>query len=191
MERLYYGNDTFCVGIDELKNVHRTKSDELVRMASTQYSHLMAVQLLNPVLIAGPLHLLSAAQNALNAWMGKYAVARSLGVEVVRFASAQKQISTALQKMGVADEMETVAVLVIDRDPERVAECINRLSLGIGPGCDIPFEPSAERMRNVMETFDITAEEIRTIAASESLPDLLESLSRCVAGRVSLVAFED
>ncbi|MHA1924807.1 MAG: hypothetical protein ACW974_02730, partial [Candidatus Thorarchaeota archaeon] len=81
VETLTYENEVFHVGIGELTNSKALSKDKMVSLASEKNEGIIAVQLLDSALVAGELHLLSATQNALNAWKGTYAISRSLDVE--------------------------------------------------------------------------------------------------------------
>ncbi len=189
-EEIVTGNETFSIAVGELVNTGLKSKSELIRSFTSNNTRLLAVVLLNPENIVGPLHLVSAAENALNAWHGGYAVARTLDMEILRFASGQRQISSALDIIGPRDGMPSVAVVVLGIDREAVSECTAVLTSTIGPDTQTPFAPDLSRLRRIMSIFDISETELRSIANSEELTDLHQALTRCVVGRVSLVAIE-
>ena len=91
------------VGISEIHNSNNLTQDQLIDLAKSMSSDSLTVQLMNGLLIADDYHLLSAAQNAVNALSGKYMLSRSLDVELIVYASAQRQIGRALDELGVYD----------------------------------------------------------------------------------------
>ena len=75
-------------------------------------SDSLTVQFMNGLLIADDIHLLSAAQNAVNALSGKYMLSRSLDVELLVYASAQRQIGKAIDELGVYDGRDHIAAVL-------------------------------------------------------------------------------
>jgi KEOPS complex subunit Cgi121 len=96
-------------------------------------------------------------------------VAMDLGVEILRYASGQRQIEQALA-MGISDSTKRIAIVAVaeasgnGHDVYEEAEIFRLIELD-GAG-------SSYRAVVVRETFDISEEEIR--AAGESrIPDLV------------------
>jgi KEOPS complex subunit Cgi121 len=189
-ETLTYENEVFHVGIGELTNAKALKKDEMVSLASEKNEGIIAVQLLDSALVAGEVHLLSAAQNALNAWKGTYAIARSLDVEILLYASGQHQIGVALDRLGIKDESTSVAAVVLATDESNLKSHVSYLVDKLGPEVQRPFTPTEERIQYVMMHFGINEAEITAVASSDSLEARYQALSGCVASRVSMVALE-
>ncbi|MHA1740940.1 MAG: KEOPS complex subunit Cgi121 [Candidatus Thorarchaeota archaeon] len=189
IEELQHGEDTYHVGIAVLQNEMRLGTTQIVSIAKELASDVLAIQFLNPVPIAGHIHLLSAVQNALNAWFGGYAISRSLDVEIVVYASAQRQISRALEWFGVRDDMKHVAVIVVG-SADAVRNVLNRLRETIGSELTDPFPLSEERYAQIASVFDISPSEVETIASGTSLTERFEALARCVVSRVSMLALD-
>ncbi len=108
------------VGISEIHNSNNLTQEELLDIAKSMSNDSLTVQLMNGLLIADDAHLLSAAQNAVNAQSGKYMLSRTLDVEIIVYASAQRQIGRALDELGVYDSVKNVAVVVIGNDRKSV-----------------------------------------------------------------------
>jgi len=189
IEELQHGEDTYHVGIAVLQNEKQLATAQIVSMAKELAGDVLAIQLLNPVPIAGHIHLLSAVQNALNAWLGGYAISRSLDVEIVLYASAQRQISRALELFGVRDDMKHIAVIVVG-SADAVRGISDRLRESIGSELADPFPLSEERYAQIASVFDISPSEVETIASGTSLRDRFEALARCVVSRVSMLALD-
>ena len=139
-------------------------------------------------MIANNLHLLSAAQNAINAWSGNYMIARSLDVEIIVYASAQRQIHLALETMGVKDGLDTITVVIIDQSEENVTNVLADIFNEVGEEIQPPFLPSEEKISRLLKFFDIKEEELRYFLTSNTPADRTQALARCIASRVSLVA---
>jgi len=190
LERLVYGEETFKVVIAELKNSDRLNRATLLRMALEFSKNLLAFQFLKPSLIAGIGHILSAAQNALNAWKGGYGIARSLDIEVALYTSGQHQIGVALEHHGVEDGLDSVALVMIDTDETKLVEQFGLAVEQLGDEVIPPFVPTEDRLRGIMVHYGISESEISAASSSDSLESRFKALEGCVASRVSLVSLE-
>jgi tRNA threonylcarbamoyladenosine modification (KEOPS) complex Cgi121 subunit len=191
IEELTQGKERLFVGIAEFENARNSTRDELVRNAAERPRGVLALQMMDASCVSGPLHLLAAVQNAVSAWKGGYSIARDLDVEIVVYASAQRQIAKAFERMGLRDGLEYVAFIVIARTRNSARNCVKRVSTLVGPERIPPFPPYAERLEKVKAMFSVSDAEIETIKVSDELDDLQSALSRCVVGRISLVAVGD
>jgi KEOPS complex subunit Cgi121 len=190
VETLTYEDEVFHVGIGELANAKSLSKDEMVSLASEKKDGIIAIQLLDSTLVAGEVHLLSATQNALNAWKGTYAISRSLDVEILLYASGQHQIGVALDKLGIKDESTSVAAVVLAADESNLKSHVDYLVDKLGPEVQPPFAPTEELIQNVMIHFGINEAELAAVASSDSLEARYQALSGCVTSRVSMVALE-
>ena len=190
IERLYSPVGDLYVGISVAINENRLSKDELISAATNLSNDLTAVQLLNAYLVVNTHHLLSAVQNAVNAWYGDYAQARSLDIEIAVYASGQKQIGRALGTFGVSEEVDRIAIVIVGTNKETIAKCSRDLHASIGPSPAVPFPPEESRFTAIMNHFNIDELELETIMDSNDLSSIQEALSRCVASRVSSVALE-
>lgn len=176
--------------MSEIQNSNRLTQDELLSLAKSLSSDSIVVQLMNGKLIADETHLLSAAQNALNAQNGGYMLSRSLDVEIIVYASAQRQIGRALEELGVYDDLEHIAAVTIGSDKKTVEQTLRNMGEKIGTEFSNPFEASKERYDRIREHFKIEEKEISTFTESNDVMERQKALSRCIVSRVSLVAFD-
>ena len=191
LEKLNHGDKIYTVGVTEIRNVHGSTKDQLVELASGQIDDLLAIQFLDSSLIVDTNHLLSASQNAFNAWNGDYMISRSLALEIVVYASTQKQIGKALDLFGVRDKMNSLTLVIIGKSTGLVENGINDLVSRIGTEIKNPFDTDDARLSRLMEYYGVTYTELETLTDSKMTNDLQEALSKCVASRVSLVAVEN
>ena len=70
-------------------------------------------------LIATRKHLYFAVLNALQAFHNKTNVAKSLAVETMLYASAQRQIQRAIQRCGIKPQTQNMAVVIIGGKPRK------------------------------------------------------------------------
>jgi len=190
IEKLGNDGNGRIIGIAEFHNSTNLKQKELIQIAESLSSEILTVQLLNGLLIADEIHLLSAAQNAINAQQGEYMLSRSLDVEILVFASAQRQIGKAIDALGVYDGLDEIAAVVIGLDEGSVEKVIHNLADRVGKEIIPSFPIMEERIARIKNHYEISDKEINTVSDTESLESKMLALSRCLVSRVSLVAFE-
>ncbi len=190
IEKLGNDGNGRIIGIAEFHNSTNLKQKELIQIAESLSSEILTVQLLNGLLIADEIHLLSAAQNAINAQQGEYMLSRSLDVEILVFASAQRQIGKAIDALGVYDGLDEIAAVVIGLDEGSVEKVIHDLTKRIGKEIIPSFPIMEERIALIKNHYEISDKEINTVSDTDSLESKMLALSRCLVSRVSLVAFE-
>jgi len=178
------------IAIEEITNENQLNTEQLLEIVTTLSSNVKALQLFDGSKIVDFNHLLSASQNALNAWHGGYAQSRSLSVEIAVFASGQHQIGRALSIVGVSDDLPSVAVVIVAEDKNGIQSVLDALRNDIGQQCEHEFPPSMARLEHIMEIFDIGKSEVNVFGAVENPRDFQAALSKCVVSRISSVAFD-
>ena len=189
IEKLAIKDGELCIGISENKNSRGLDTDKLLELAKSLSESVLAFQFLNSMMIVDEMHLLSGAQNAVNALKGGYMISRTLDVELVVYVSAQHQIGRALDIMGVNDELSSVGVVCIDEDEKKVRECLMGIAEKIGEEISPMFSPTSEKISSLMQNFGITELEMKQFKDSDDLVTRNQALSKCVVSRVSQVCF--
>ncbi len=123
------------------------------------------IQAMDAAMVVSERHPVYAAEKAIAAFQEGRNVARDLGIEILRYASGQRQIEKALS-LGVSDETKRVALLMVDdledSEVERLADMLIERD-----DCGISFDE--ERVRRF---YDITDAEIEAVGR-ERIPDLV------------------
>ena len=189
IERLATKDGELCIGISENQNSNNLDTNSLLKLARSLSESVLAFQLLNGLMVVDNMHLLSAAQNAVNAMSGDYMISRSLDVELIVYSSAQRQIGLALDIMGVKDQLASIAVVCIDKDEKKVRQCLTEVSQRVGEKASPMFSPTSEKISSWMETFGITDLEMKQFTDESDLVSRSRALSKCIVSRVSQVAF--
>jgi tRNA threonylcarbamoyladenosine modification (KEOPS) complex Cgi121 subunit len=190
IERIDYEEDILFVGVGEIRNETMKNKDDLIGLSSSLTQDARVVQFLSPNLIAGQIHLLSAAQNAINAIKGEYPISRSLNIEIIVYASGQRQIEHAFEKVGVIDDLETIAVVIIDESKDSVKDCFNQLFIKLGCDVEPAFNYNRQQMGKIMKAFEVSDTELKTFTDSNNLDDLRDALVRCIVSMISMVALD-
>lgn len=136
-------------------------------MRALQTRHDCVIQALDADKVVSERHLVFAATKALLAFASGRNVAKDPGVEILRYASGERQIERALA-MGVSDSTERIALVMASRGdgccwPD--ASELSALVASDGLGCS--FKSAAVR-----ETFNISPEEIEAVGEMR-IPDLV------------------
>ena len=188
IERLVIRDNELYIGITEIRNTNSLDTDNLLDIAKTISKSVFAFQFFNSLMIVDKMHLLSSAQNAVNAMKGEYMISRSLDVELVVYASTQHQIGIALDIMGVKDQLASIAVVCIDEVEEKVRKCIADVIEKVGEEVSPMFNPTATKISSLMETFGVSELEMKQFTDATDLISWSQALSKCIVSRVSMVS---
>lgn len=141
--------------------VIRGKEEFIATMRELQESRGCVLQALDAERVANERHAIFAAEKAIQAFAERRNVAKDLGVEILRYASGQRQIDRALA-MGLSEETSRIALIIItDGDVPDLSGLIEE----DGRGSDFNVD-------KVKESFDISEEEIATVGENR-IPDLV------------------
>jgi len=119
------------------------------------------VQFFDAKLVASQQHLYFAALNALKAFEKKLNISNSPAIEVLLYASAQRQIRKAVDMLGIKPHSSQVAVLVIaetKRGADIALEAVSKLISGERD--DSVLELTDEKFEGVKTLFDVSDLEI-------------------------------
>jgi tRNA threonylcarbamoyladenosine modification (KEOPS) complex Cgi121 subunit len=187
-DTIIWEDDELNICIAEFRNATHLDRDRLLSMASSMSEFVLAIQFFDGAMIVNEIHLLSAAQNAFNAYKGGYMRSRSLDVEMVIYASAQHQIGRALELMGINDKTASVAVVALGKDKQKIQSAMLNLEQTIGNEITPAFDMTSKRLETLMETFAIDASEISLFLDQDDIKSRQLALSKCLASRISQVA---
>ncbi|MGY5861108.1 MAG: KEOPS complex subunit Cgi121 [Candidatus Thorarchaeota archaeon] len=190
LETVEYTDEIYWAGIAEILNTSNMGTDALVKLASKREEDIYAIQFLDSSLIVSVGHLLSAAQNAVNAWKGDYMLTRSLDTEVLVYASAQRQIGRAIENLGLHDGLQSIALVVVGHDKKSARDVITKMVNKVGEEVKIAFVPDRERLERIMHHYGVNEKEIEALTDSKEIEIRAEALSKCVVSRVSIVALD-
>jgi tRNA threonylcarbamoyladenosine modification (KEOPS) complex Cgi121 subunit len=145
------------------------------------------VQFFNADLIADWQHLYFATVNALTAFRNQLNISNSLAVEIILYASGCRQISDAIEKLGVKPETSNVAVLILSESCKKVNRTLKIVSDLIGgKPDDSVLELTDRKSENVKRLFEISDIELQ--AKLESEKDEKKVLTKLVIEHVALLS---
>lgn len=131
-------------------------------------------------------HLYFAVLNALTAFKNKENISKSLAMETMLYASAQRQIRKAIKLLGIKLNSSKVAVLIIGEKPETVKSALLMVSKHVNARRDdAVLGLSEEKAIIIQKTFGISGLELKTVMRKDGLEKALTDL---VIERMALLA---
>jgi len=129
-----------------------------------QSSHGCIVQALDADKIAGERHIRFAAKKAMAAFSDQRNIAKDAGMEIMRYASGERQIERALF-MRVSDHTQRIALILIGSDSWPDASELSRI-------IEQDEQGGSFCAKAVIEAFNISSEELLAVG-EERIEDLV------------------
>ena len=171
--------------ITGFRNVKIGKADNFLKVIQKEKPQEVDAQFFDAKFVATWQHLYFATLNAFKAFKNGENISRSVEMEIMLYASTQRQIRKALDVMGVKDSTKSVALVVIGENPKVVASTLTIISEQIsGERDDIVLELSEEKRKVIQNAFQISDTEIKTIMKNSCWEKALIDL---VVERVALL----
>jgi len=150
-------------------------------------SNVVAVQFFDAQLVATWQHLYFAALNALTAFENKTNISNNLAIETLLYASAQRQIKKATEKMGIKPSTSKVAVLIISESQEAAKAALSMVQKMVSARQDDSvLELSLEKIAKIKQFFSISDKELSAKLKKKGLEK--EALIDLVIEHVALLA---
>jgi KEOPS complex subunit Cgi121 len=145
------------------------------------------VQIVDLDRIAGRKHLYFAALNAVHAFERGTNISRTLAVEFLLYASAQKQISEAIKMMGLDQNTRSIAVIAIGRDEQSIRRFAEKLPSLTNASDDdaLPDQWSEEKTQNLLSIFKIPKRELQAMSGKKT--PRKETIQKLIIERVALL----
>jgi KEOPS complex subunit Cgi121 len=152
------------VEITGFRNANSEKPEQLLKAIRKDNQTDVAVQFFNADLVATWEHLYFAVVNALTAFSTKRNISRNLAIEVMLYASAQRQIRKAIELLGVKPGCADVAIVVVADAPEAVEATLQLVFKHFSKEPDDHvLELSPEKVRSIRRAFTITDKELSVV----------------------------
>lgn len=181
-------NDHYLL-IEAFRNTKIEDPEHLLEQLRSTH-RVAQIQLVKSQLVAGPVHIELAAQNALRAFKCSHPMTKSLAMELLLYISCQRQISNAIQQMGIArgdNEIALVALSSSKDSLESLARTVN--STLPGEHDESLLEITSEKKKKALrEYYGIEDKEVEaTRLPGETDTDVLK---RLVIERSALLSLE-
>ena len=135
--------------------------DKLIELLSAEASP-HAFQVFDADRVAGWRHLFFAALNAVKAFRDGYNVSKSLGIEVLVYASCQRQIREAFRIVGVRPGCSRMALVTLSEKRRGCLEAYRRCARLLGAEDDSVLEVSGEKLEVIKEVYGVTPQEMES-----------------------------
>ena len=173
------------VELTGFRNVSVKDAEEFVKAAREATPQTASVQFFDADLVATWQHLYFAVLNALVAFKNERNISKSLAMEVMIYASAQRQIRKALQLIGVKHDSVNVAVVIIGVNPDSVRAAVSAVSKRVGVEPDeTVLELTREKTQLIRKAFGISTEELEAVDEK----DAAQALVNLVIERTALLS---
>jgi tRNA threonylcarbamoyladenosine modification (KEOPS) complex Cgi121 subunit len=166
------------LGIAGFKEVTIKEVDVFLRTVKEKTDNA-CVQFLDASLVAGWEHLQFAALNALSAFKSKANISNSLAMEILLYASAQRQIKEAVRLAGLKPTTSLIAVVVLSENVDQIDHVLSLVSeLLRGERDDSVVDLTMDKVARLKRFFGISEAELqvktgRKDAEKEALLDLV------------------
>jgi tRNA threonylcarbamoyladenosine modification (KEOPS) complex Cgi121 subunit len=174
------------VEITGFRNTWIDNADIWIKTVQPRKHERTAIQFFDANLIATWEHLYFAVLNALSAFATRKNISRSIAMETMLYASAQRQIRKAIELVGVKHGMINVAVAIIGENPALVETTFADIKKRFGkPTDESVVELSENKAECICRAFKISEEEIRATMQKGGLEQAIVGL---VIERVALLS---
>jgi KEOPS complex subunit Cgi121 len=170
------------LGILTVRGIYLEDPELLLRRLREEFSGLN-VQALNVKNLAGFKHILVSVLTALEAINHKLNIAKNLSMEVLVRASVQRQITEAINILGVKKDICDVTFIVIGEKCEKVEDALNALIRRYDGHIDEHLLEE-DRSSQIMEIYGISEEEVK--AENEYSKGRWEAIKNLIAEKVAL-----
>jgi tRNA threonylcarbamoyladenosine modification (KEOPS) complex Cgi121 subunit len=174
------------VEITGFRNVCIKDAEEFMKATREEVRSGVWVQFFDAELVATWQHLYFAVLNALLAFRSEMNIAKSVAMEAIIYASAQRQIRKALHTIGFKGDSTNVAMVITGENPASVEVLLSAVSkrVGVEPD-DTVLELSRKKARRIRQAFGITGKELETVTEKE---DGVQALVDLVIERMALLS---
>jgi tRNA threonylcarbamoyladenosine modification (KEOPS) complex Cgi121 subunit len=146
------------------------------------------IQFLDGARIAGKEHLEIAAINASHAFKTGISISRSLAMETLLYASAQRQIDAAIAKVGVTRDSKTVGIVAFSETENDARILEDRIAQFVGIELDegLLDQWSKEKADTMATLYGIGARELKAIKMPDQEAE--RAIKKAVAERVAILS---
>ena len=145
------------------------------------------VQFFDAKLVAGWQHLYFATLNAVNAFKNRLNISNNLGIEILLYASAQRQIKEAVKLIGIHPTSRKVAIVIVANTHSEASLLLSMISLLLRGSIrdDGLLELTDDKVEGIRRLFEIS--DIELEAKVEKEDGMKEALMDLVIEHVALL----
>jgi tRNA threonylcarbamoyladenosine modification (KEOPS) complex Cgi121 subunit len=165
------------VEITAFRNVRIKDTEKFVKATRKETPQNTWIQFFDAELVATWQHLYFAVLNALLAFRNNRNISKSVAMEIMLYASAQRQIRKAIQFIGVKHDSANVAVVIVGENPDSVKAVLSAVSKRIGVEHDeTALELTKEKTQSIRKAFGVRTEELEAVMEKKNIKQALVNL---------------
>jgi len=165
----YIEEDRKYVEITGFRGVSIQNTEDFMKSAWGEIQLSIWVQFFNASLIATREHLYFATLNALLAYRNRRNISKTIAMETMLYASAQRQIRKAIAMLGVKQDSSNVAVIIIGDKTDTVQKAFLVIKNRIAAGADeTVLELTQEKTEKICKAYGITEKELASVSAESN-----------------------
>lgn len=173
-----------------------TLLEELQKIEKT---HSTTIQLFNSNLIATKQHLYISAYHALKAFKEKRNIADKINMEIMLYASGQRQIGKAINLLGVKPENKQIAAIIITKEKKEnnnnnskdhknvIKKLLQLLKAKESPKV---LEITEKKRNIILKKFNITEKMLEATAKEKTEKALNKAITELILEKIALLALE-
>jgi tRNA threonylcarbamoyladenosine modification (KEOPS) complex Cgi121 subunit len=144
--------------------------DLIIRTILEKYPHVN-VQFVDLDKVPGSRFLFLATLNAMKSYHSPQRISKTLSMEILLFASANRQIDEAIRLVGMTPNTKKTAVVLVARSEKEASEAAGLLSQILKQNSTDALVDnwSAKRIRNVLSLFGIGSKELKAATRKNEL----------------------
>lgn len=148
------------------------------------------LQLMRADRVAEAEHLIFATRNALRAFSRKYQRSRTVAMEILLYVSCQRQISKAIELLGVTQSTSQVAIVALSRRTRTLASLPKTVEKILGGKLDdkVLEIRTKRKLLDLRKAYDISEKELGTVRVEGK--EEAEVIKQLVLERSALLALE-
>ena len=182
----YIEEDGKYVEITGYRNVKIANAEEFLKAMREETQQSVCVQFFDADLVATWQHLYFAVLNALLAFRNERNISKSVAMETMLYASAERQIRKAIELLGVKRDSANVAVVIISENPDSVKSVLSAVSKSISAKPDeTVLELLKGKAQSIRKAFGVTDKELEAVMEKN---DAEQALVNLVIERMALLS---
>jgi tRNA threonylcarbamoyladenosine modification (KEOPS) complex Cgi121 subunit len=152
----------------------------------------VTIQLVDAEKIATPLHLLFATHHALRAFHQGTERAKTVAMEILRYTAAQRQITRAIEILGVTHLTIHIGGVLLNRSQETLRKVYTSLLSAINAedAQQVLEISNTSKAEAIQAAFNISAAELDAVQISRNQIDHFNAIAKLVYERCALLAIE-
>jgi KEOPS complex subunit Cgi121 len=172
--------------ISGFRNVKISDPERLLQLIVAEKHSGLQIQIFDADGIATWQHLYFALVNALIAFENSTNISKSLTMEVMLYASAQRQIRKATGMLGIKPTSTRIGIVIVGEKAQDLEPALSMISNQTGAERDEEvLELTDEKMAHIRRIFEITGEELGAVVKEH---DVKKALVDLVIERMALLA---